>query len=173
MFYEKLLIFFVSLHSISATPQINLYFTDEIEENVDESNTTYQRHCLRVSLNFDKYFEDRELILYCLSESPSKFNITNNIPFPKYNFTELAKQNITSHDVCLWLASMNLIERYQAYLDKFPTSKIVLSERDMFFNCTCPRFGPLCQDDRRMRFTEAMYSVKDKWIRDECWSALK
>ena len=144
------------MHSIIAIPRINLYHTDWIDETISEKNKTQQHHCLRVATKFLNPDLDREMILYCLSESSSNFNITIETHFPKYHFTDLTKANITSQDLYLWSAPMDLIERYQAYLDALSISNPVSSERDVFYNCTWPRFGPRCQyqfDDRRLDYS--------------------
>ena len=102
MCYRKILgICFILFHTIIAIPQINLYYTDFIDPNENEINKTQQYHCLRVINRFQNEVKDHEVIFYCLTESPSIFDVTNNISFPKYYFNELVKKNITSYDLYL------------------------------------------------------------------------
>lgn len=146
MFYIRLLAIYAILgHSISGVPLINLYYTDLTDLNLFEANQTQQYYCLRYIYNDHEGKSNRFVIFYCLSEPSSILSITNDIPFPKYNFSELARKNITSYDLYLWSAPIDLIERYQFYLNQLQHSTYMLSERDVFYNCTWPRFGPLCQ----------------------------
>ena len=50
---------------------------------------------------------------YCMSELPSKFIIEAFDFHTKLNFTDLAKQNITSQQLYHWSAPIDLIEDYQ------------------------------------------------------------
>ena len=138
-------VYFILLHSNDATPQINLHHTDAISKIGNENNHTRQEHCLRVPTLTTFAYADRQLMFYCLSVSPSTFHIQSNIPFPHYTFPQLAKENITSHDLYLWSASIDLIEHYQFYLNQPSTSNYSLLKTDIFSNCTWPRFGPVCQ----------------------------
>jgi hypothetical protein len=72
-----------------------------------------------------------------MNEFSSKFDVeekTNH--FPKFYFYELSKQNMCSEQLYLWLAPIDLIENYQLYLSL---------SKEIFYNCTLPRFGPRCQ----------------------------
>lgn len=154
-----LLIFSVFIHSSISIPRINLHYTDWID--TAEKNKTQQHHCLRIATTFLQSDIDREVILYCLTESVSNVNITIETNSSKYYFSDLAKANITSDDLYLWSASIDLIERYQEYLNILSISP---SENDVFYNCTWPRFGPRCQfqfADRRVG-----YSSLDDLIND-------
>jgi hypothetical protein len=78
MFHMKYLFYFILLHLINSAPQINLYYTDRINEN--ESDADNLRHnCLRVAdpdirvhYERDDYLGVRALASYCMSELPSK-----------------------------------------------------------------------------------------------------
>ncbi|CAF3392918.1 unnamed protein product [Rotaria sp. Silwood2] len=128
---------------IVATPQINLHYTDWISEN--ESHNILQHDCLRIVASIDKTNVSREIISYCMNELPSKFYIEKNDMFPKYTFAELSKLNITSQQLYIWSASIDVIERYQFYLNQLSTINDTSLAIKIFYNCTLPRFGSMCQ----------------------------
>jgi len=80
-----------------------------------------------------------------MSEWPLKFNVQNNNPSPKLTFSDLLKLNITSQQLYHWSAPIDLIEHYQFYLNQLSTTNNSLLSRQIFYNCTMPRFGPMCQ----------------------------
>ncbi|CAF3089752.1 unnamed protein product [Rotaria sp. Silwood2] len=144
MFHIKYLFYFILLHFIFATTQVNIYYTDWINEN--ESSTVLQHDCLRVSTHLKDGVWNREIISFCMNDLPSKFHIENNNGiFPKFTFAELSKQNITSQQLYIWSAPINTVERYQFYLNQISTSYDKSLETQIFFNCTLPRFGSMCQ----------------------------
>jgi hypothetical protein len=65
-----------------------------------------------------------------LSENELQHNCLRVVAPDKQSNAKLAKQNITSQQLYLWPASIDLIERYQLYLND--SSSIT----DMFYNCT-------------------------------------
>ncbi len=60
-------------------------------------------------------------ISYCMSELPSKFNITNIDFISNFTFAELSEQNITSEQLYLWSVPIDIIENYQFYLNQLST----------------------------------------------------
>ncbi|CAF1541220.1 unnamed protein product [Rotaria sordida] len=80
-----------------------------------------------------------------MDDLPSKFHMENNHIFPKFTFAELAKENITSYQLYLWSAPIDVAERYQLYLNQMSISNNRSLEREIYYNCTLPRFGSLCQ----------------------------
>ena len=146
MFDPKCFFYFILLHSIAATPQINLYNTDWIGQNESENNSALQYNCLRLALNCHNSRDERcELIVFCMSEIPWKFNVKNNDHFSNFTFTQLSKQNISSEDLYSWSAPIDLIERYQFYLNQLLISDDMSLGAEVYYNCTVPRFGPRCQ----------------------------
>ncbi|CAF1434089.1 unnamed protein product [Adineta steineri] len=83
----------------------------------------------------------RHISTYCLSESSFKFHIENDYSLAIFSFVDLAKKNITSDDLYVWSTPIDIIEQYQIYLE---TNDVSLSKQ-IFYNCTLPRFGPMCQ----------------------------
>ena len=68
---------------------------------------------------------------------------------PKINsssisFSDLRKRGITSYELFLWSAPMDIIEDYQIYLTNI-SSDAYISSSKQFYNCTWPTFGPTCQ----------------------------
>ena len=158
MFYIKYILYFILLHFIIGTTQFNLYDTDL----VSKSNYASQYNCLRIVTytrerdindnvwtiyNRETNVTNYEIILYCMNEFSSKFHIDekSNL-FSKLTFYELSKEKITSQQLYLWSAPIDLIENYQFYLNQLSTSNDLSDlEIQVFYNCTLPRFGPQCQ----------------------------
>ena len=136
MFHFEYLLYIFIIHSIFAIPQINLYYTDE----VSESHHALQHNCLHALTPERQQEWGSRMIPYCMSELPSKFKIEEDDLFSKFTFAQLSKENITSYELYLWSAPIDLIERYQFYLYQSTTTNT-----DVFYNCTMPRFGPQCQ----------------------------
>jgi hypothetical protein len=80
-----------------------------------------------------------------MSEWPSTWEIQKNNIDQKLTFAQLALGNITSEQLYLWSAPMDIIQRYQYYLDGLPNSATKLSATELFYNCTLPDFGPSCE----------------------------
>jgi hypothetical protein len=112
--------YLILLHLISVTPQINLLYTDGVSES--EGDNIFQHDCLRLLASIETASDDYQIISYCMSESSSKFNVEKDNFFPKFTFAELSKQNITSQQLYLWSAPIDIIERYQFYLNQLTIS---------------------------------------------------
>ncbi|CAF3364239.1 unnamed protein product [Rotaria sp. Silwood1] len=130
---------------IIAFPQINLDLTDWTNDN--ESNIVLQHDCLHVAAWIEEENDPYQIISYCMSEWPSKWKFQKNNQDQNFTFVELYKLNITSEQLYLWSAPMDVVEHYQFYLNLLLTSNTSSSSMVtyMFYNCTSPRFGPLCQ----------------------------
>jgi hypothetical protein len=111
----------------------------------ENNNNELQHNCLRLVYTTVSTSDNQKIISYCLSELPSKFHVEKPNRFPNFTFAELAKQNITSQQLYLWSAPIDLIERYQVYLNQLSTSNDPSWATERFYNCTLPRFGPICQ----------------------------
>ncbi|CAF4495349.1 unnamed protein product, partial [Rotaria sp. Silwood2] len=158
----KYLFSLVLLHSIFGSPQINLHYTDWVSES--ESNNALQHDYLRVTISIDKAHLSREIISYCMNELLAKVQIENKDIFPKFTFCELSKQNITSQQLYYWSAPMDVVERYQFYLNQLSTSNDKSLETQVFYNCTFPRFGSMCQDE--ITYNHKNYSSLHEVIHD-------
>ncbi|CAF0936396.1 unnamed protein product [Rotaria sp. Silwood1] len=138
----------VGAHSemrIIAFPQINLDLTDWTNDN--ESNIVLQHDCLHVAAWIEEENDPYQIISYCMSEWPSKWKFQKNNQDQNFTFVVLYMLNITSEQLYFWSAPMDVVEHYQFYLNLLLTSNTSSSSMAtyMFYNCTSPRFGPLCQ----------------------------
>ncbi|CAF3976412.1 unnamed protein product [Rotaria sp. Silwood1] len=93
------LLIFVLLKFLLSTSQINLYYTDWFSGS--ESNRI-----------------NREMLTCCMSEWTTKYHIEMNNLFQKLTFGELAKRNITNHELYSWSTPIDIQERYQLYLNQ-------------------------------------------------------
>ena len=141
MLSVKYFFYLISVDFIVGRPQLNLYYNDE----VSETNGTFQHTCLQHANNRFGSENEHQVISYCMNEFSSKFKIENNNHFPNFTFAELQKQNITSGNLYLWSAPIDIIERYQFYLNQLSTENDLSVSEEIYYNCTIPRFGPLCQ----------------------------
>jgi hypothetical protein len=137
MFHVKYFLYFISIHFILCTPQLNLYYTD--------GDDAFQHNCLRTVVTEDQDVNYREIMFYCMSELSFEFNIENNDLISKFTFSNLSKQNITSRELYLWSAPIDIIENYQFYLNQLSIENDLSLSNEIFYNCTMPRFGPKCQ----------------------------
>jgi len=137
MVLVKVLFYFVSLQMISTHALINLYFTDI--DNQD--HYMLQQNCFFIFLAHSPKFQYDQIMDFCMSEPASDFSITKNDFITNFTFFQLAHANITSEQLFLWSAPIDLIEHYQYYLNE---KDISLAEY-IFYNCTWPQFGPRCQ----------------------------
>ena len=134
MFRWKYFYFILCIHSTIAVLHINLYYTDEVIGNYN----ILPRSCLYISPQSSTE-EHYETIQFCLSQLTSSYQIVKQQTVLKWTFDELAKQNITSEQLYFWSAPIDLIERYQFYLNQLSNGN------DEYYNCTLPQFGPQCQ----------------------------
>ncbi|CAF4144877.1 unnamed protein product, partial [Adineta steineri] len=108
-------------------------------ENYDEIGIRY--NCIRLASNMDLDKSTRQISSYCMSESSLKFHIENDNSSQTFSFAKLAKMNITSEDLYFWSTPIDIIEQYEFYLLSNDSS----FAEQIFYNCTLPRFGSMCQ----------------------------
>ncbi len=130
---------------VICSPQINLHLTDWVSDN--RNNVVFQHDCLHVAASIEKEMDPYQIISYCLNENLLKWDIHENNLDQKFTFAQLYQENITSEELYRWSAPMDIIERYQWYLNQLSTSNndLSLMGLELFYNCTSPRFGPFCQ----------------------------
>ena len=126
---------------ITATPQLNMHYTNWVSEN----GKPLQHDCLRVGSSIDELGYQWQAISYCMNEMSPTFSIPNTDFSPNFTFLELMERNISSEQLYLWSAPIDTLERYQFFLNQFSTSNDVSLGKEIFYNCTTPRFGPMCQ----------------------------
>jgi len=134
------------LQIIDAQLQLNLHFTDVIKNN-HRDESVIKQDCLYTEVpDIGSKISGisnvhNSLRMYCLSESLARFKIINSEFLSNFTFVQLAEMNVTSENLYLWSAPIDLIENYQYYLNG---NDLSLS-RKIFYNCTWPRFGSQCQ----------------------------
>jgi hypothetical protein len=106
------------------------------------SEDQIQHNCFRI---VNQSLINREIILYCISESLSKYS----------------KENISSQQLYLWCTPIDLIEDYQSYLT---TSNNLFLERKIFYSCTLPRFSSMCQYKLVQMIHLYMISIKVQYM---------
>jgi hypothetical protein len=120
--------------------QVNLAFTDlRMDQN---SSFVNYHHCL--------YFHNHtvnQTIPFCMTEKPTMFELPTDDDnhHQRLKFEDLQKQNITSEQLHLWSAPIDVAENYQLYLDQRSTSSVTPMDPTYFYNCTWPKFGPQCE----------------------------
>ena len=135
---------FLLLHWLVASFQINLDLTDVRNEG-DKENSALQHDCLHVAAPVDKESDPREIVSYCMGEWPSTWNTQVRGRDRTFSFAELQQERITSEQLYLWSAPMDVAEQYQSYLNEWSMHKQTFLALRLFYNCTPPNFGPLCQ----------------------------
>ncbi|CAF1130475.1 unnamed protein product [Adineta steineri] len=147
MFFISL-ICFILLPSINPQLQINLHLTDWT--NYHEINVDLQHDCIHVPNHANEgkdNIEYHQITSYCMGEWPSEWHIEENSFDQKYSFSQLKMLNITSQQLYLWSAPMDIVEEYESYLNQslLSNQSSALMATKLFYNCTQPRFGSVCQ----------------------------
>ncbi|CAF3605898.1 unnamed protein product [Adineta steineri] len=142
MLFLRVVLHFIFLFLPIVIPiQINLHLTKWINENDD----ILQHDCLHVAVSNEFKNDPSQMILYCMSEWPSKWNIQTNNFDKNFTFADLSILNVTSQQLYMWSAPMDIVEDYQFYLDQLQNSNETSLSMQVYYNCTLPRFGPMCQ----------------------------
>ncbi|CAF1246622.1 unnamed protein product [Rotaria sordida] len=133
--------------------QLNLYDTDWKLRN-SSSIFPLQFDCLHylvldnIVIYDDTLNQPRQTIVYCQrprdKNDLSPILSLNNIQGKKFTFEELQSLNTTIQQLLSWSTPIDLIERYQIYLDN-DTSQLISKGSDIFYNCTPPWFGTFCE----------------------------
>ncbi|CAF1399992.1 unnamed protein product [Adineta ricciae] len=111
-----------------------------------------------------------DIVKYCIrpANESNLFDIAyEDISEPTMTFDELSRLNVTSSDLLRWSSSIDLVERYQAYLDHSTVSN---RSNEMFMNCTRPWFGSQCQYsfDMTMNFDDVISLPPTCYILLQC-----
>ena len=102
------LLSFVLLHGLVASFQINLDLTDVKGDS--EKDSGLQHDCLHVTAPIVKDDDPRQFISCCMDEWPSKWNTETTSGGRKFTFAEVYKQRITSQQLYLWSAPIDVVE---------------------------------------------------------------
>ncbi|CAF2093176.1 unnamed protein product [Rotaria magnacalcarata] len=131
------------LHFIFAKPHINLHFTEWVSESKTDSMLPHD--CLRIAAPTNDFRASREMISYCINELSTNYHVEPHTVSPNFTFGELSQKKITSQQLYMWSAPIDIVERYQFYLNQLSTSSSKSLDDQVYYNCTLPRFGSKCQ----------------------------
>ncbi|CAF3786884.1 unnamed protein product, partial [Rotaria sp. Silwood1] len=149
MFYWLLFVLLFIFQLSVTTSQFHLYYTDHVSNNSLDHDcllynvlSTIQCHINSQETNPYQY----QIIPYCirpynLSSSQLVNNEKSVIHGTPIKFETLQRENITSQQLYLLSASIDVVERYQEFLEK-PNSSL---STQIFNNCSKPWFGEYCQ----------------------------
>ncbi|CAF3221469.1 unnamed protein product [Rotaria sp. Silwood2] len=87
MLFCSYLFYFILLYKIVAFSQINPDLIDWINDN--EINIVLQHDCLHVAAWIEEENDPYQIISYCISKWPSKWNIRINNQDQNFTFAEL------------------------------------------------------------------------------------
>ena len=124
--------------------RFNLYDTDrEVQSGYLQFDCLnyYIRRETRAYQNLPDVVD--EVIPYCFrptNDSRELYDAFDESRHQKLNFEQLRLANISAQRLLSWSAAMELVERYQIYLNA-PNTAL----NEYFYNCTAPRFGLRCQ----------------------------
>ena len=136
-------LWFTVIGSMAVRPWFNVYMSDKVSELDMRSNCLYY-HAANTIIDYKLPIKPvLEIIEYCLQpligisipEPCSSFNGT------KWSFKDLHEKQVSSEELYAWSAPIDVIERYQDYLNN-PSTK---NARQFFYNCTPPSFDPCCE----------------------------
>ena len=161
MFHMRCVFCFIVLPLVIALPKLNLHNTGWVREN--ETNDVLEHDCLHVDVLIEEGNVSRQMMSYCTGELVSKFSTEKNGSFPKFTFEKLSKQNVTSEQLYLWSAPIDLIEDYQLYLNELSALNQSSLSKEFFCNCTLPRFGSMCQYEMNYYYPthSSLYEIID------------
>ena len=125
--------------------QLILYETTEMIKN-----KTFQFDCLYYRVSHEKlaYQELSNIISDTIPYCFRPLNIEEKLLTKLINtrdqnltFEELRRSNITAKELLFWSSPIDLVERYQVYLNELNP----LLSKELFYNCTKPWFGLRCE----------------------------
>ncbi len=103
MLLIRIVVWLMDLSMVIGLPQFNLHYTDVVCES--SSKIFMEHNCLYARTRATTYNGgSHQILVFCLSECPSKWKIDNNNHHQKLTFAELRIQNITSQELYLWSA---------------------------------------------------------------------
>jgi hypothetical protein len=110
---------------------LNLHHTDHLLNGI-------YRDCLYY--NVPERGLVSQLIQYCI-----RFHHDEELTNPEnhhqsFTFEQLRKNNVTSFQLYMWSAPIDLVEYYQIYLENISSTNTFL-----YYNCTYPWFGSRCE----------------------------
>ncbi|CAF1448019.1 unnamed protein product [Adineta ricciae] len=146
MFSQQLHYYFIFLIGFTcAETLLNLYYTNEIE-SLKNDDYTMDHSCLRfIRINSTLQVWEYQQFYLCLNELLPNISIDEVNFFSQFTFANLSKNNITAEQLLLWSTPIDLIEDYQYYLNGLSTSSNSALGETIYYNCSFPKFGQMCQ----------------------------
>ncbi|CAF0975520.1 unnamed protein product [Adineta steineri] len=130
---------FIVSNSDTWQPFYNLYSTDVKTDDFGH-DCFYSTITTNVDL-YENIYVVEQIVEYCIRTPSKEIIVVNEKAISsKLTFDELKKNNITSTNLMEWSSPIDLIERYEYFL-QMNTS----SSTEVFYNCTLPWFGSFCQ----------------------------
>ena len=156
----------LSLPLLTLSIRINIHLTESSCSDVT-NRTALPHDCFSVAAwPVSDTPNSRQIIRYCLGECPSKWSDQMRENQSRLTFAQLAEQTISSRQLYLWSASIDLVERYQFYLNQQSSPMKTLMGTEFFYNCTWPRFGPLCEYSFDFDQNDTSFSSLSEFIQD-------
>lgn len=136
--------FFIALLLSYSISSFNLYKTDRSKSLLEYDCLDY--YVTGMSIPFVSTDSlAHQLIAYCIRPSIEQtyqsFDISEMINVKNFTFEMLKNANITSEQLLIWSASIDLAERYEAFV----MGKSDDDRWEIFLNCTSLQFGHNCQ----------------------------
>jgi hypothetical protein len=115
-----------------------LYYTDKYQPSSPSFDCLYAYLIDDVKDTDEPYIRHYHLIPYCIRPDKSEqvSHALNENVGTMFTFDQLRRENVTSALLLNWSAPIALVEQYVR--DNGSTSEV-------FYNCTPPWFGPMCQ----------------------------
>ncbi|CAF0732950.1 unnamed protein product [Adineta steineri] len=125
---------------ISVNTRYSLHYSDIRQGSYATFDCLYAHLIDGGKENGGQYIRNYHLIPYC--RRPDDNEEQDEIIYPvnegtaeKISFYELKKQNVTSEQLLQWFAPIDIAEKYE----------INVNDTDVFYNCSSPWFGSMCQ----------------------------
>ncbi|CAF1534783.1 unnamed protein product [Adineta ricciae] len=123
--------------------ELNLFNTNQANNNGDYA---LYYNCIRIIVQLWAVDETSQITSYCMNEFTPNYHIqSNDVIYPHFTFIELSEKNITIEQLSDWSVPIDLIERYQYYLEQLSTSNNQMMDQEIIYECPSYRFGPMCQ----------------------------
>ena len=148
--------------------QYRLFWTDIINSN----DLQLQYYCLyrHQPLTVETSERVHEITPYCFRSKDGQEQAVNEtlVHGNASTFEELRTSNVTSEQLYTWLAPIDLIERYELFLNDPHGSTF----EQKFYNCTSPWFGLFCELSLNVsiefsQFVQRIFSAKLSDIRGD------
>ncbi|CAF1542780.1 unnamed protein product, partial [Adineta ricciae] len=129
--------------------QLNLYRTDRTQISSlpsDAFDCLYYyvlENIVMYNLSSIDFNPTHQIIPYCVRTNRKASTSVNPLAnSTAFTFGDLQTYGIEAYDLLSWSAPFDLVERYQEYVNDLTPNK---TSHDVFYNCSWPWFGALCE----------------------------